>query len=113
MRDDEELAQDIYPDIMRVLSHRQFFQKLESAVFPDGDERRVCNHSYELTTALLVAEGFDEPEREDILSVFHHHGGCCDCEILYNVDEREDGRKAKYWRKRSEEDQAERLKGKK
>jgi len=111
--DDEELAQDIYLDIMRVLSHRQFFQKLESAVFPDGDERRVCTHSYELTTALLVAEDFSEQEREDILSVFHHHGGCCDCEILYNVDDREDGRKAAYWRHRHAENRAELLKGKK
>ncbi len=111
MWEDEELAEDIYPDVIRILTARNFFNKLENAVFPAGDERRVCRHSYELTTALLISEGFDDGELEDILSVFQQHGGCCDCEILYNVDDRDDGRKAHYWRKRYEENQASVAKG--
>ncbi len=109
MWDDEELAEEIGPWIISVLNERQFFQKLEQAVFSDTDESR-CTHSYDITFKLLTEEGFDVQEREDMLSVFHHRGGCCDCEILYNVDERDAGRKAKYWRKQAEEQEVARLK---
>ncbi len=97
--EDQELGDDIAPDVLRVLNNRRFFEALEIAVFPGGDSGpRQCEHSFVRTEALLIRLGFSEDEREDILVVFKSHGGFCDCEVLYNVDDREDSPKSRYWR---------------
>jgi hypothetical protein len=41
----------------------------------------------------------DDEETADVLAVMRLNGGCCDCEILYNVAE-ESRLKAKYWKAR-------------
>jgi hypothetical protein len=44
----------------------------------------------------------DDEDLEDILAVLHSLGGCCDCEILYNVAE-ESRLKSEYWIARARE----------
>jgi hypothetical protein len=41
-------------------------------------------------------------EIEDVLAVMRFSGGCCDCEILYNVAE-ESRLKSEYWKARLKE----------
>ena len=43
-----------------------------------------CNHDYSLTLCFLRAE---EIEPEAVIAWLRNHGGYCDCEVLYNVEE--------------------------
>jgi hypothetical protein len=52
--------------------------------------------------SILVAAGFDRAELEDIFAVLQSKGGCCDCEVLYNVAETS-RLKANYWLGRAAE----------
>jgi Protein of unknown function (DUF2695) len=40
-----------------------------------------------LSESVLRTAGFDSEEMADIFDVLRSKGGCCDCEILYNVAE--------------------------
>jgi Protein of unknown function (DUF2695) len=46
-----------------------------------------CGGDYTLSKSILQAAGFDPAHLSDIFSVLGALGGCCDCEILYNVAE--------------------------
>ena len=49
------------------------------------EEQDGCNHSLSLTRAFLETKGV---EVERILEWIVDNGGGCDCEVLYNVEER-------------------------
>ena len=49
------------------------------------EEQDGCDHSLSLTRAFLETKGVDV---ESILEWIVDNGGGCDCEVLYNVEER-------------------------
>lgn len=49
------------------------------------EEQDGCDHSLSLTRAFLESKGV---EVESILEWIVDNGGGCDCEVLYNVEER-------------------------
>ena len=49
------------------------------------EEQDGCDHSLSLTRAFLETKGVDV---ERILEWIVDNGGGCDCEVLYNVEER-------------------------
>ena len=99
---DEELLTDITPDVLRVLNNHSFFARLDDLFCPaDGSSpAAVCHGNFQSSTALLVDLGFEAVPIADVHEVLHYLGGCCDCEVLYNVAE-ESRLKAKYWRARA------------
>jgi hypothetical protein len=100
---DDELITSITPDVMKSLVGSGFFLKLDELFCPtDGSpQHEICHGDYRLAEALLSASGFDLSELEDIFGVLRARGGCCDCEILYNVAPHSRLR-ANYWRGRAE-----------
>jgi hypothetical protein len=44
-----------------------------------------CDHTFRETTAFLEARGLDV---ERVIAWLREHGGFCDCEVIYNVDEK-------------------------
>ena len=56
--------------------------------------------TYAVSTAILQLLGFELQDTEEILQVLKSRGGCCDCEILFNVAENS-RLKAEYWRQRA------------
>src|SRR5262249_8615423 len=99
---DDDLITLITPDVMKCLDYEDFFCKLDDLICPK-DRLRIreeCRGDYKLSGSILHAAGFDSSELSDILSVLRSKGGCCDCEILYNVVE-SSRLKAEYWRDRT------------
>lgn len=100
--EDQEFGDDIAPYVLKALHEKKFFEHLEAVVYPKGDSgRRLCDHSYTHAYEILLTSGFTEEERDDILIVCKSQGGFCDCEILMNVDDRDESPRARYWRSRS------------
>jgi hypothetical protein len=106
MNDDLEsdFIKDITPGVLSELERIRLFQKLDDQFCPVGvsDPTVKCGHSYAQTEKILKNAGMDSEDVEDILAVLHSLGGCCDCEILYNVAE-ESRLKSKYWKARAAE----------
>jgi hypothetical protein len=101
-QEEQDFVDEIATEVLEILNHLQFFQKLESRVFPDGDSgARNCDHSYRHTESILQADNIPSKMQEFILIACKAQGGFCDCEILYNVDDREDCPRAQYWRAKS------------
>ncbi len=46
---------------------------------------RECNHDYQITQEFLKQKGVNN---ESLFDWFQENGGYCDCEILYNVEEK-------------------------
>ena len=100
--DDQELGDDIAPYVLESLNQMRFFQLLEARVFPEGDSGpRRCDNSYIHAETILTKLGFTDEEREDIVTVCKSRGGFCDCEILWNVDDRDDSPRARYWKSKA------------
>lgn len=99
---EDEFADSIASDVMKVLADRGFFRKLDDMLCPafEPDRTEDCRGKYEISDALLRSLGFDQEELKDIFQVLRSRGGFCDCEILYDVSE-ENRLKAKYWRARA------------
>jgi hypothetical protein len=102
MEYDAELIKAITPDVLTVLARKRFFQVLDDQMCPvDGTEQRLhCNGTYAISTIVLGQIGFDSDEIADITRVLSSIGGCCDCEILFNIAE-ESRLKSEYWRARA------------
>lgn len=79
----------------------QFFERLDDLLCPKAaaSTRELCAGDYRLGTAILQDTGFDSTDLQDIFNVLKSQGGCCDCEILYNVAE-SSRLKAQYWKSR-------------
>ena len=88
---------------MAVLKARSFFEKLDDLLCPADESRSAsrCQGDYVLSEMILRDSGFDGSDFEDILCVLRSQGGCCDCEILYNVSETS-RLKSTYWKARAE-----------
>jgi uncharacterized protein DUF2695 len=99
---DDDLIPSIALDVMRCLERCGFFEKLDGLLSPDDNSitPQGCDGTYKLSEPILVAAGFDRAELDDIFAVLHSKGGCCDCEVLYNVAETS-RLKANYWRARA------------
>jgi hypothetical protein len=98
-KEHDELIADIRDDVMVCLQLSGFFEKLDDLLSPiDNSVAAIkCSHTYSISTPLLKALGFPDEDIEDIFNVVRSEGGCCDCEILYNVSEK-NRLKGKYWR---------------
>ncbi len=96
---DSEFAASIAAHVLGVLRQDHFFELLDDRFSP-ADPKQLpvrCAHRYENTLEILNSLGMDDQETADVLAVMRINGGCCDCEILYNVAE-ESRLKAKYWK---------------
>ena len=100
---DNELIDDITPDVMRVLRGAKVFDALDDALCPENAAvaRKQCFGDYRNARSILLARGFKEKELFDVFHVLMALGGYCDCEILYNAVE-SSRLKAEYWRARAE-----------
>jgi hypothetical protein len=98
---DSDLISSITPDVMASLHQSHFFEKLDDLLSPmDGEAAQECGGDYKLSESILRSAGHDSEAVMDAFAVFRSQGGCCDCEILYNVAETS-RLKAKYWQRRS------------
>jgi hypothetical protein len=96
---DAEFAESIAADVLSVLKQKRFFELLDDRFCPASAQlpHAQCVHSYANTIEILHGLGVESEEIEDVLAVMRFNGGCCDCEILYNVAE-ESRLKAAYWK---------------
>jgi hypothetical protein len=99
---DDELINEIAPDVLGVLARKRFFEALDDQMCPADPAQPClsCEGTYAISTAILMTSGFDQDAIDDIVQVLALRGGCCDCEILFNVA---DGTrlKSEYWRARA------------
>jgi hypothetical protein len=104
---DDELISSIAPDVMTCLSRCSYFEKLDDLLSPEDNATSAekCDGSFRLSETILLAAGFGRAEFEDIFAVLHSKGGCCDCEVLYNVAEKS-RLKSNYWHSRAGEQHA-------
>ena len=100
---DNEFILSITPDVMACLTRSDYFKKLDDILSPEDSSTaaRSCDGTFRLSESILVASGFDRDAIDDILSVLKSKGGCCDCEVLYNVVET-NRLKSKYWSSRGD-----------
>ena len=96
---DENLIRSIAPDVLRVLEREGFFEALDDQLCPEdiGRKAAVCDGGFSLSRGILAKNGHDTEAIDDIISVLAFMGGCCDCEILYNVAG-ESRLKSRYWK---------------
>ena len=101
-RDSDDFITSITPDVMTCLHRSHFFERLDDLLCPktSDDVREVCRGDYRLATTVLEDSGFDSADLEDIFDVLRWQGGCCDCEILYNIAD-SSRLKAEYWKNRA------------
>jgi len=100
---EEDFVESITADVMSCLDSQKFFTKLDDLFVPPGNSVNAahCDHTFTHSTVILQSLGFDQNDITEILQVLQRKGGCCDCEVLYNVAG--DGRlKAIYWKSRVE-----------
>ena len=104
---DSELINSITPDVMTCLRRSLFFERLDDLLSPKEDlrHREVCAGNYELSKRVLEVSGFGSDDFRDIFDVLRAQGGCCDCEILYNVAE-SSRLKSNYWKSRLDDTEA-------
>jgi hypothetical protein len=83
------------------------FRAMDDLLSPKEDSyhREVCAGNYELSKRVLEASGFDSDDLRDSLHVLRAQGGCCDCEILYNVAE-SSRLKSDYWKSQADDTEA-------
>jgi hypothetical protein len=97
--EEKDLIASITPDVMKCLDRSGYFEKLDDLLCPkDGSHPRgTCRGDYKLSESVLLASGFKQTDMDDIIGVLQSQGGCCDCEVLYNVVE-SSRLKGEYWR---------------
>jgi hypothetical protein len=95
---------DIAPNLIGYLEREHFFKRL-SVLFCPLDESKTCvqcQHNFEYSIRILQEIGMDPIEIDEVIAVLESRGGCCDCEILFNIVE--EGRlKAEYWKSKASE----------
>ena len=100
---EDDLITSITPDVMKCLDRSRFFSTLDDLLCPNEASlaRKVCGEDYKLSESVLRTAGFDSEEMADIFDVLRSKGGCCDCEILYNVAE-SSRLKSQYWNRQAD-----------
>jgi hypothetical protein len=53
--------------------------------FLDRPNAPACDHTFKETLEFIVKKGLD---RDIIIPWLNEYGGYCDCEVIYNVDEK-------------------------
>jgi hypothetical protein len=104
LESDAEFVNDIAPDVLGVLEKDHFFERLDELFCPVDPSKQsvMCGHSFDHSVSILQDLGMDSDDVDDVLAVLRSKGGCCDCEVLYNVVE-ESRLKARYWKARATE----------
>jgi len=101
---DDESISSIAPDVMKYLLGSGYFEKLENLLCPEDNSppSQHCDGTYKLSKSSLLAKDseLDRNVLDDVFAVLKSKGGCCDCEVLYNVPE-ESRLRARYWRSRA------------
>jgi hypothetical protein len=101
---DDESISSIAPYVMKYLSGSGYFEKLDNLLCPENSSTpcQHCDGTYKLSKSILLASDseLDRHALDDIFAVLKSKGGCCDCEVLYNVPEKSRLR-ARYWRSRA------------
>jgi hypothetical protein len=99
--DDAEFVENITHDVLGVLQNLHFFELLDDRYCPQDDSGipAKCGHSFTISIEILHNLRMDSDDIPDVIAVLQSKGGCCDCEVLYNVAE-ESRLKARYWKAR-------------
>lgn len=99
----DEFIASITPDVIGCLAERRFFEELDNRLCPPepSSAPEYCGGTYKISTSILESLGFNEADKAEIFNVLQAQGGCCDCEILYNVAEGNRLR-TKYWQAKAE-----------
>ena len=99
---DDEFVSSIASDVMTCLARSGYFAKLDDLLSPEvaSSAPQNCERTFKLSESILLASGFERDDLDDILTVLQSKGGCCDCEVLYNVVETS-RLKTKYWLSRA------------
>jgi hypothetical protein len=99
---DDDFISSIAPDVMKSLARCGYFEKLDDLLRPQDNSNpsQVCDGTYKLSESVLLSSGFAQGDLRDIFAVLQSKGGCCDCEVLYNVAETS-RLKAQYWSSRA------------
>jgi hypothetical protein len=99
---DRDLIADITPDVMKCLAEWKFFEELDDRLCPadQSKSREDCHGNFEISEVILRSSGRDDADFADIFGVLRAQGGFCDCEILYNVSQK-NRLKSEYWRAQS------------
>jgi hypothetical protein len=99
MNFDDNLIDQIAPDVLRTLDNKRFFHLLDDQMCPEDATvaRVLCQGTLATSAATLITCEFDHEAIEDILAVLQARGGFCDCEVLYNIAE-ESRLKSEYWK---------------
>jgi hypothetical protein len=102
MEPDADFIGHISGDVLKLLGGRRFFDFLDDRLCPDVHQQKPCPcvGDYTQTTLVLAGMGFDHQDISEILQVLASQGGCCDCEILFNVAANS-RLKSEYWRSRA------------
>lgn len=95
---DEQIVDNISSDIMENLHDKGFFKKLQEKMYPGNSEQQPieCKHDFSISKQILYDLDFCANDQFDIFHVLMSKGAYCDCEILYNIIEKDNLRK-KYW----------------
>lgn len=98
---DDDLIASITPEVIASLHKAGFFEKLDDLLCPKigSNPAEKCSGDFKISECLLRASDFSSDDLADIFGVLEAQGGCCDCEILYNVCE-SNRLKSTYWRDR-------------
>lgn len=99
---DEELINEITPDVMKCVEGSGFIKGLDEAFCPPDPSLSPakCYGDFRVAKELFPKFRFTPDEFSDVLHVLMAQGGYCDCEILYNVAE-ESRFREKYWKARA------------
>jgi hypothetical protein len=106
-KNDDQLIEAIAADVIKVLTRRGFFEQLDDKFSPRRKTTPPveCGGKFEVAEPLLRSLGFDATERAEFIQVLQSRGGYCDCEILYNVSDK-NRLKSKFWKERAAESAA-------
>jgi hypothetical protein len=103
---DEQLIESIAPAVLTAIERRGVFARLDDLMAPDSEAgaSEPCHGDFRLLKRVLAEKGFGKrgeiDEVFDICHVIMARGGYCDCEVLYNVSDK-NRLKARYWEERA------------
>jgi len=101
---DDVLTAAITADVMRCSAGARVLEALDDVMCPTeaGAERTGRHGDFRISREIFLARGFKPDDLFDVYHVLMAQGGCCDCEILYNVTE-SSRLKAEHWRARADD----------
>lgn len=70
-------------EVLGLLFHRMFFYRLNEKL-----SGLTCDHTFRLSYQILTQMQFSRGKINELLEIFKKNGGNCDCEIIFNVENR-------------------------